>query len=241
VKSLDAPLRELQHELRTPVGNILGCAQLIALAHDLDQAQAWSRHIETAAAHLLNLVDALVQAQASGACDEPLLAAELAASAELRGVVCSVTQMLMATAQTAEVTLETQVLFDGSLQAVGGAAVHRQVLLNLVGNAIKYTPRGGRVQLRASPSGDGTHRARISVVDNGLGMSAAQQQRLFRPGERLGREASGIAGSGHGLYLTQRLVQRLGGELQVRSQPGTGTTVELHLPLCGASAAAPRP
>jgi CheY-like chemotaxis protein len=106
----------------------------------------------------------------------------------------------------------------------------RQVMLNLVSNAIKYNRPGGQAKITLERDGE---RVYIVVQDNGLGMMPAQLAQLFQPFNRLGRERSGIEGTGIGLVLTRQLVGLLGGELAIDSCEGEGTTVRVTLPIGG--------
>ena len=103
-----------------------------------------------------------------------------------------------------------------------------QLLLNLVGNAIRYSPEGSTVRLELS-SGEGA--ARVTVIDQGPGLSAQDQARVFEKFERLGR--SGDGGSGLGLYISRRLARAMGGELSVASEPGKGACFTLVVPQVG--------
>ena len=101
-----------------------------------------------------------------------------------------------------------------------------QVLLNLLGNAIRYSPEGSQVWLRVERQGA---RALVVVADQGEGLSEEQQARLFDKFERLGRQADG--GSGLGLYISRRLARAMGGDLTVESAPGQGARFILDLPV----------
>jgi signal transduction histidine kinase len=109
----------------------------------------------------------------------------------------------------------------------------RQVVANLIDNAIKYSPGGGRVEVRVSANGaSGT----ISVADEGLGIPTHEQQRIFEKFYRLDPAMTrGIGGSGLGLYISRELVQQMGGRLSVASQHGAGSTFTVTLPLARAS------
>jgi CheY-like chemotaxis protein len=102
------------------------------------------------------------------------------------------------------------------------------VLTNLLSNAVKYNRDGGEVLVRARLEAG---RLRLAVSDTGLGMSESQLQSLFQPYNRLGREASGIEGTGIGLVISRRLAELMGGTLEVHSQRGAGSTFELVLPV----------
>ena len=102
-----------------------------------------------------------------------------------------------------------------------------QILLNLVGNAIGYSPAGSQVTLEVGANGH----ARIAVDDNGPGMTAEQAAKVFDQFERLGR--SGDGGSGLGLYISRKLARAMGGDLTVDSAPGEGARFTLELPAAG--------
>ena len=112
----------------------------------------------------------------------------------------------------------------------------RQVLLNLLSNAIKYNKSGGRVTISAEHS-DGWWLLRVQ--DTGRGLREDQLQHLFEPFNRLGAERDGIAGTGIGLAIVQAAVQHMGGTVQVRSTPGTGSVFELALQQAATPQAAP--
>ncbi len=112
-----------------------------------------------------------------------------------------------------------------SLPAVAEFRRVLQVLLNLIGNAIRYSPANSQVWVRAESEDDW---ARIVVADQGPGLSAEDQARIFEKFERLGR--SGDGGSGLGLYISRRLARQMGGELSVESAPGQGARFILDLP-----------
>jgi len=101
-----------------------------------------------------------------------------------------------------------------------------QVLGNLLSNAIRYNRRGGSISVKAEACGASV---RISVADDGLGMDAAQLERLIDPFDRLGAQHTAVPGSGLGLSLSRQLVQAMGGELTVASLPGGGSTFTVTL------------
>jgi signal transduction histidine kinase len=112
----------------------------------------------------------------------------------------------------------------------------KQVLLNLVSNAIKYNRRGGDVTVQVQRLGP---HWRIAVRDNGVGISLARQAHLFKAFDGLGQEASPVDGMGIGLVITRELVLAMGGELQVQSEPGAGTEFRVELQADDAATAAP--
>ena len=107
----------------------------------------------------------------------------------------------------------------------------KQVLLNLLSNSVKFTPRGGRITIAAAlePRGE---RVRIGVGDTGIGISEKDMERLARPFEQIESQLSKTQqGSGLGLALTKSLVEMHGGALEIESAPGKGTVVSFTLPL----------
>jgi CheY-like chemotaxis protein len=116
----------------------------------------------------------------------------------------------------------------------------RQVLLNLLGNAIKFTERG-TVTLRASAEPQGVSRVllRMEVEDTGVGMPPEDLERIFRPFEQVGDPGSRSGGTGLGLAITRALVTDMGGRVQVRSEPGRGSWFGVELPLTVAHPAPP--
>jgi signal transduction histidine kinase len=104
----------------------------------------------------------------------------------------------------------------------------RQVLVNLVDNAVKYSPEGGRVTIRFDHNGTGYV---IEVADQGLGIPVAEQDRIFEKFYRLDpQQTKGVGGSGLGLYICRELVERMDGRLTVESQVGSGSRFRVELP-----------
>ena len=104
----------------------------------------------------------------------------------------------------------------------------KQVLVNLVENAIKYSPDGGRIEVRIADTPD---RLRIDVNDEGLGIPPSEQSRIFEKFYRLDAEMTrGVGGSGLGLYISREIVEQMGGLLSVRSRRGAGSTFTVTLP-----------
>jgi signal transduction histidine kinase len=114
----------------------------------------------------------------------------------------------------------------------------QQVLANLVDNAVKYSPEGGRVTVALERRAD---QVRFSVSDPGLGIPAAEQRRIFEKFYRLDPDMNhGIGGTGLGLYICRELVRRVGGRIWVESQEGKGSTFFVELPLARDGARLPR-
>jgi hypothetical protein len=110
------------------------------------------------------------------------------------------------------------------------------VIVNLLSNAIKYNRAGGMAAVRLAPFGEWL---RLSVIDDGPGMTPAQLRNLFQPFNRLGRETSRVEGTGIGLMITRSLVELMGGTLSVRSEAGHGSEFVVDLLVAQSVAAAP--
>ncbi|HEY9107335.1 MAG TPA: ATP-binding protein [Roseateles sp.] len=216
-------LSSMSHELRTPLNAIIGFGQLlgtnIADARP-ERRQEFVEHIVTAGKHLLTLINeilnlARIEAGHVELSLEPVL---------LDDVMTECRQMMATTAAQRGIALH----FDGGChQAVWADRMRlKQVLLNLISNAIKYNRPAGSVQVGCHVDGV---QARIHVTDTGRGLTPAQVQALFQPFNRLGQEAGPEQGTGIGLVVTQRLVQLMGGRIGVDSRPGEGSTFWVDL------------
>lgn len=217
-------LTQLSHELRVPLHAISGFAQLL----QMDEGELpcrWICGIVEAAAHMQALTEDLfdiarIEAGGLRLKIQPLALAPLVAEA---------LRLLQSQAERADVRLLPADDGEG-LRALADPLRLRQVLLNLIGNAIKYGRPGGRVRIELEAGKAGRGAVQLRVVDDGIGMDAQQLARLFEPFNRLGREKGPVAGSGVGLVLAQQLMRLMQGEIRVESRPGVGTTVHLRLP-----------
>jgi PAS domain S-box-containing protein len=221
----------MSHELRTPLNAMLGFAQLLGLDKTAPLAghqRAWAEQIQRAGWHLLDMINdtldlARIESGAVGFELQPVAVKPLIeASREL----------------LAPLALRRQVQIIEELPAAALAVKadetrFKQILSNLLSNAVKYNRDGGRVVVRAlaAPAG----RVTIEVEDNGLGMTESQLGSLFQPFNRLGREASGVEGTGIGLVICRRLAEAMGGTLEASSRAGQGSVFTLVLPRATAS------
>ncbi len=218
-------LSRMSHELRTPLNAILGFGQLLQLESAGDaRAAGRVREILAAGRHLLTLINEVLDLSRIEAGEmevslEPVALAPLLAE-------CGTLVQPMAAGRGIALELPEA--------AAAAAAVVRadrtrlkQVLLNLLGNAVKYNRDGGRVRVTLQAEGEAWC---VAVADEGPGLDAAQQARLFRPFERLGAAAAGIEGTGIGLALSRRLVELMHGAIGVTSAPGQGSVFWFRLP-----------
>jgi len=221
-------LSQMSHELRTPLNAILGFGQLLASDKKwpLAPPQELKVHeILAGAGHLLNLINGLLDL---GRIEEGRFAVELQAI-DLEVLVSEALALMQPLAQRHRMQLPAQWTAPRPGLAVQADRTRlMQVLLNLIGNAVKYNRAGGAVTLECRETDD---RVWLGVRDEGHGLSDEDQSRLFEPFQRLGAEHSGIEGTGIGLALSRRLMQAMGGQIGVDSTPGQGATFWLRLPV----------
>lgn len=218
----------LGHEIRTPLNAVLGFAEL--LRRDLttlreplrSRCLGHVKRIADAGAHLLSMSKDLLDPSAN-ASNAGLPAPEPLSLSALFDAAVALTQDRFAHHQV-QLALEP----DGrSLQVLADLRRSTQVLCNLLTNAAKYTPAGGRAILSASRV-EGA--VRIAVLDNGPGIDAAGQARLFHAYERLGLSDEHVEGHGLGLFVSRQLVTAMNGRIGCVSEPGAGTEFWFELP-----------
>jgi signal transduction histidine kinase/ActR/RegA family two-component response regulator len=219
-------ISRMSHELRTPLNAVIGFGQILEMFEDLSEDQRSAVcNITAGGRHLLTLINEVLDIS-------QVESGRLSISPEAVAVDEVVAETIGLLKPMAD---SRGVLMSGSLSThcVESVFADRQrltqVMLNLVGNAIKYNRAGGSVTIDCAPVGNG--RLRINVIDTGPGITAAQRPLLFTPFERLGAERTTVEGSGMGLALSKRLTEAMGGTLGVQSTPGRGSTFWVELPL----------
>lgn len=220
-------LSRMSHELRTPLNAVLGFSQLIVADGRVDALTGGRvQEILRAGQHLLELINevldlARVESGAMSVSPEPVAMGALLAE-------CLALLQPMAQARGVLLPLENPAC--DAMDAKADRTRLRQVVLNLLGNAIKYNRPGGRVELECAADADDAQWLRLVVRDQGAGLTPAQQSRLFVPFERLDADHRQIEGTGIGLALSKRLVELMGGALGVQSVPGEGSAFWIRVP-----------
>jgi signal transduction histidine kinase len=214
-------LSRMSHELRTPLNAILGFAQLIALDHERNLST--SQHAQIAiindsGAHLLELINEVLDL---ARIEQGHMELRLAA-VDVTDVVAMAVDLLQPLATQRAIRLEQNCPAGLAVQADAQRA--RQVLLNLIGNAIKYGEADGVVEISAGAAGG---RVRIAVRDDGPGIPAELHEAVFEPFNRL---QAGGEGAGIGLTICRSLARGMGGDVTVHSVPGQGATFYFELP-----------
>jgi PAS domain S-box-containing protein len=216
-------LSRMSHELRTPLNAILGFSQLLERQNPTATQRNHLGYIVKAGRHLLGLINEVLDITR-------IEAGRLEMSLEpvrLADVLLETLDLIRPLAAERALQLEPDWTDVGDCHVLADRQRLKQVLLNLLGNAVKYTPPLGRVTCSIRISAD---RVRIAVRDTGPGIAKSQQSRLFVPFDRLGAERSDIEGSGLGLALCQRLLESMNGSIGVESEVQKGSTFWIELP-----------
>jgi PAS domain S-box-containing protein len=218
-------LSRMSHELRTPMNSILGFAQVLARRGlPADQAKGVD-HILRAGRHLLNLINEVLDISRIEANQQQLSLEPVRVDMAVSEAV-SLIRPLAAQhgCEVGRVDLPPDLFVLADRQRLA------QVLLNLLSNGVKYNRPGGRVWVTCERGmGPEGPEHRISVHDTGPGIPSERAEELFVPFARLGAESSDVEGTGLGLALSRRLVQAMGGELEVESAVGKGSTFRVRL------------
>jgi PAS domain S-box-containing protein len=223
-------LAGMSHELRTPLNGILGYAQLLKLEGGLTPMQAARvNSMRSAGQHLLEMITSVLDLSEVEA-GKIVLQTSLI---DLRGLAQDCLEVLRPSADARDLTLRLTVAGDVPHQIVVDRTRLRQVLLNLLANAVKFTDKGG-VDLRLSLTAATTEaaRLRIEIVDTGRGIPADRRGSLFQDYERLDADAEGaVEGAGLGLAISAHLVGLMGSRIVHDDNPGGGSVFRFDLPL----------
>lgn len=230
-------LSRMSHELRTPLNAIIGFAQMLELDRQrllsIEQRE-YCNFIINGGKHLLSLVNEVLDLARIEAGSLKLSLERVVVAASL----ADVSHTMMPMAGKAEIDLVVAQTPD--IPDVRADELRlRQILINLVSNAIKYNRAGGSVRLSAAHTDRG--RVRFEVVDTGIGIAREMQTDLFLPFQRLGAEYTTVEGTGIGLAICKRLVEAMGGTIGFMSERGQGSTFWIELPVESARRAVEEP
>jgi len=217
-------LSRMSHELRTPLNAILGFGQLLERQNPTKPQRARVEHIMSAGRHLLKLINEVLDLSRIEA-GHLQLSVEPVAVAE---VLEEALDLMRPLAAQRTMQLSVDALLDKDLHVLADRQRLKQVLLNLLTNAVKYTAVGGQISVSLQQSN--LAKTRLVVTDTGAGIATEKLARLFTPFDRLGVEQSGVEGTGLGLALCQRLMHAMGGDIGVDSTVGKGSAFWIELP-----------
>jgi PAS domain S-box-containing protein len=217
-------LSRMSHELRTPLNAILGFGQLIELDANTPGMRESGDQILKAGRHLLALINEVLDITRIESGRLHMSAEPVRVGEVVREIVDLIAPL--ATPRNIELRVDGPSLDECFVQADRQRL--KQVLLNLVANAVKYNRDRGSVRVLCETAATG--RLRILVEDTGHGIAPAKIDRLFTPFDRLGAEQSGVEGTGLGLALSKRLAEAMGGEIGLTTELGKGTRFWVDLP-----------
>jgi GAF domain-containing protein/anti-sigma regulatory factor (Ser/Thr protein kinase) len=220
-------LANMSHELRTPLNAIIGFSEVLLqrMFGDLNEQQAdYLEDIVSSGRHLLSLINDILDLSKIEAGRMELEAAPFSLVAALSNAVTLVKER----AQSHGIKLALEVAPDLDTMVADERKV-KQVVVNLLANAVKFTPDGGTVSLRATRLNG---QVRLSVRDTGIGIAMEDQERIFEEFQQASHQGErSREGTGLGLTLTKRMVELHGGTITVESAPGKGSTFTVALPL----------
>jgi CheY-like chemotaxis protein len=224
-RAVEATLAELAHEIRTPLTGILALGELLTTSELGERERGWAAAIKSTAEHLAMLTSLIVDAARVNA-KGLVLRRELIRPRRLAQALAA---SLEARADTKGLQAEVVIASDLPEGVIGDSLRLRGALENLIDNAIKFTERGKvRLDVAGKRAARGRVRLAFTVSDSGIGLSAAEIRRLFRPFAQANRQtARRYGGAGLGLAFVKRIAKVMGGDLTVTSKPGGGSSFRL--------------
>ncbi len=224
---IETVLAAFAHDVRTPLTGILALSELLATSDLGERERRWVTAIKDSAEHLADLTTLVVDAARSGAQRLPVRRETFDLARFVSAMVASIT----ARAEAKNLACRIDVAPNLPDYVKGDPSQLRTAMENLLSNAVKFTERGELgLKVAAEPQTQGKSRLSFIVSDSGIGMSAAEIKRLFRPFAQASLDiAAKFGGSGLGLVQVRRLARAMGGDLTVQSSPRGGSTFNLSV------------
>ncbi|AEF83233.1 hybrid sensor histidine kinase/response regulator [Treponema azotonutricium] len=215
-------LSNMSHEIRTPIGAIIGMTSIAKSSQDSARKDDCLNKIEGASRHLLGVVNDILDMSKIEAGKLELANVDFDFEKMIRNILNIINFRIVEKEQVLDVQIDEAIphSLHGDDQRLS------QVLTNLLGNAVKFTPKGGSIRLSASLLGEenGACRIQMSVKDDGIGISPEQKARLFHAFQQAESDTSRkYGGTGLGLVISKNIVEMMGGEIGVDSEPGNGS------------------
>jgi PAS domain S-box-containing protein len=223
-------LSRMSHELRTPMNSILGFAQLMDMGELNPKQKKGVNHILDNGRHLLSLINEVLDISGIEAGRQILIPEPI----QLKGIINEITDIIQVAANKKRISIELVDAPANTLYVLADKLRLKQILINLLNNAIKYNKEGGSVTIKAALREahlPGNIPVRISVSDSGNGIKPEDISKLFQPFERIGANKTETEGTGLGLLVVKKLIEALGGSVGVESEVGIGSTFWIELPL----------
>src|SRR6266853_2086241 len=224
-KFKDQFLSTMSHELRTPLNAVLGFSDLLAderYGSLNDRQKRYVNNIHTGGQHLLKLISDILDLSKIEAGRMDLAIQEVPIESAVEDVLSTLKPLAEKKSQILSQSSQGHLIVRADITRL------KQMLMNLAGNAIKFTPEGGRIELAACETNG---QIRVEVRDTGPGIPPEEQNQIFQAFYRLRQSGAAIEGTGLGLAITQRLAELHGGTLRLESQPGQGSCFYFSLPV----------
>ncbi len=225
-------LSRMSHELRTPMNSILGFAQLMDMGELNPAHKKGVNQIMNSGKHLLELINEVldiskIETGRLTISTEPV---------EISGIIKETIEIVLPLARENQITFELESSITKKLFIKADHQRLKQVLLNLINNAVKYNLKGGSVKIGSRIQnielklGQPANIIRISITDTGKGIAQEYNEKLFNPFERIGAEQTETEGTGLGLTISKKLIEAMSGKIGFESEIGKGSTFWIELP-----------
>jgi len=218
----------MSHELRTPLNGIIGMSDLLTTTRLTREQQRFVSVIRKSGDHLLGLIERIldlsrIEAGKLELAQEPF---------DLHQLIRGVTAMFEPQAKKKNIRIETHIEPDVPFDLIGDPQHIKQVLINLIGNAVKFTEDGYvNTHIKLHPDSENPPALRIIIRDTGIGMSQQAQERIFEQFTQADNSVTRrYGGSGLGTTIAKQLIELMGGSIHLQSREGEGTTFTLTLP-----------
>lgn len=221
-------LSSMSHELRTPLNSIIGFSQLLNLGNNEPLSAGQSekvKQIHNAGQHLLSLINDIldlsrIETQGFSLSLEPI---------DVKKAVQDCLVLITPQAQKRKIRICDNITTKDLPLAFADFVRFKQVLMNLLSNALKYNVKGGQITLSAEIN---TPYIKLSIADTGAGIAQSQLDQVFLPFNRLGHENGDIEGTGIGLSITKKLIETMNGQITVESVLNQGSVFSIEIPIC---------
>jgi len=210
------------HEFRTPLSTVLSSASLLSKYTEAEEQDKRNRHIEKIKSSVKHLNDILEDFLSLGKLDEGRVESHITAF-DLKEIISETTDEMKGLLKKGQYFIFKH---EGNIATVSDKKMLKNILINLITNAIKFSDEEVPVEINSSAGGEDVS---IAITDHGIGISAEDQEHLFSSFFR-GANATNIAGTGLGLHIVKRYVDLLGGNVSLESKLNTGTTVTVRFP-----------